>query len=113
MNASDWGANGSTKSRGCDALRLFAARARRVRKDFRLDAGTTPHALRICELVQGLPLGLELATFVRANASQQRHVRERAAALLADLGGSSCVTSQDNRAERLEGLVAALLAPPT
>lgn len=57
--------------------------------------------------------GLELATFVEANALQQRHVRERAAALLADLGGSSCVTSQDNRAERLEGLVAALLAPPT
>ena len=50
----------------CDALRLFAARARRVRKDFRLDAGTTPHALRICKLVQGLPLGLELAaTWVR------------------------------------------------
>ena len=54
---------------------------------------------------------LELATFIEANASGQRHVRERAAALVADLGASGCVT-HDNRAERLEGLVAALLAPP-
>ena len=65
---------------GCDALRLFAARARRVRKDFRLDASATPHALRICALVQGLPLGLELAaTWARVLSCE---------AIAAELAGS-------------------------
>ncbi|MCB9160421.1 MAG: AAA family ATPase [Caldilineaceae bacterium] len=43
-----------------DAVTLFAARARRVRPDFDL-AQELPHVLRICQLVDGLPLSLELA----------------------------------------------------
>ncbi|MFN8496888.1 MAG: tetratricopeptide repeat protein [Anaerolineae bacterium] len=43
------------------AVRLFAQCARRIRPDFELNAATLPHVLRICHLVQGMPLGLELA----------------------------------------------------
>ncbi len=48
------------------AVRLFADRARRLQKTFRLSAETLPHVAHICRLVEGLPLGLELAaTWVR------------------------------------------------
>ncbi len=43
------------------AVQLFAQAARRVDPDFSLDAVTTPAVLRICRLVDGMPLGLELA----------------------------------------------------
>ena len=39
---------------------LFAARARRLKSDFSLDA-EYQHVVRICQLVDGLPLALELA----------------------------------------------------
>jgi predicted ATPase/DNA-binding CsgD family transcriptional regulator len=42
------------------AVRLFAERARRVRRDFSL-AEEGPAVARICRLVEGLPLALELA----------------------------------------------------
>ena len=48
-----------------DAITLFAARAQRVRPAFNLEQ-EFPHVLRICELVDGLPLSIELAaTWVR------------------------------------------------
>ena len=43
------------------AIDLFVQRARRVRPDFTLTPETLPAVTRICELVQGLPLGIELA----------------------------------------------------
>ena len=48
------------------AVRLFADRAHRLQKAFRLSTETLPHIAHICRLVEGLPLGLELAaTWVR------------------------------------------------
>jgi predicted ATPase len=44
-----------------DAVKLFVARGRRVRTDFRLSAEDLPHVVTICRLVGGLPLGIELA----------------------------------------------------
>ena len=44
-----------------DAVRLFARRARRARPDFEMTASDVPHVVRICRLVDGLPLALELA----------------------------------------------------
>ena len=43
------------------AVRLFLDRARRVKPGFSLSAATTPAVLRICRLVEGMPLGIELA----------------------------------------------------
>jgi predicted ATPase/DNA-binding SARP family transcriptional activator len=54
------------------AVRLFADRAHRLRKTFRLDEETLPHVARICRLVEGLPLGLELAaTWTRERSAGQ------------------------------------------
>ena len=48
------------------ALRLFADRAHRLNKDFGLSEDILSHVVQICRLVEGLPLGLELAaTWVR------------------------------------------------
>ncbi len=44
-----------------DAVRLFVQRARRARPGFTLASDDLPPVLRICRLVDGLPLGLELA----------------------------------------------------
>jgi predicted ATPase/DNA-binding SARP family transcriptional activator len=44
-----------------DAVRLLVERARRVRPEFRLTENELPHIVRICQLVDGFPLGLELA----------------------------------------------------
>jgi predicted ATPase/DNA-binding NarL/FixJ family response regulator len=43
-----------------DAVQLFVARARQARGDFALDR-ERPHVVRICQLVEGLPLAIELA----------------------------------------------------
>lgn len=43
-----------------DAIRLFVSSARRVRSDFSL-AGNKEFVVQICQLLQGLPLGIELA----------------------------------------------------
>jgi predicted ATPase len=51
---------GSTKG-ASSAVDLFAQRARRVRPDFILTPEMLPAVTHICELVQGLPLGIELA----------------------------------------------------
>jgi predicted ATPase/DNA-binding SARP family transcriptional activator len=43
------------------AIKLFRQQARRVHHRFSLSTGETPHVVRICQLVEGLPLGVELA----------------------------------------------------
>lgn len=44
-----------------DAVALFAQCAQRANRHFTLEAGALPAVLRICRLVEGIPLGLELA----------------------------------------------------
>jgi predicted ATPase/DNA-binding XRE family transcriptional regulator len=44
-----------------DAVRLFLERAQQVAPDFRLDPTNREAVARICRLVDGMPLGLELA----------------------------------------------------
>lgn len=44
-----------------DALRLFVARAERVRPTYSMTVTDLPHALKLCRLLDGSPLGLELA----------------------------------------------------
>jgi predicted ATPase/DNA-binding XRE family transcriptional regulator len=43
------------------AVALFVQRARQGKFDFMLEEGDLPHVERICQLVEGLPLGLEIA----------------------------------------------------
>jgi predicted ATPase len=50
-------------------MQLFQERASRVRADFTLSAETLPAMARICQLVEGNPLGIELAaTWVRTQS---------------------------------------------
>ena len=44
-----------------DAVRLFVQRARRSRIDYRLDQSDLPFVLEVCGLLEGSPLGIELA----------------------------------------------------
>ncbi len=44
------------------AVQLFLEGARRVAPDFFLSSGEAPYVSRICQLVQGLPSGIELAS---------------------------------------------------
>ncbi len=44
-----------------EAVRLFVQSAKRVKPDFTLSAENVADILRICQLVHGMPLGLELA----------------------------------------------------
>ncbi len=44
-----------------DAVQLLVHSGHRVRPDFTLTDDNTPDVLRICQLVEGMPLGLELA----------------------------------------------------
>jgi len=53
-------ANGGNGDRG-GALVLFVERARQVDSGFELGEDDRPHAARICRLVDGMPLGIELA----------------------------------------------------
>jgi tetratricopeptide (TPR) repeat protein len=46
---------------GFEALQLFAQRAKRARLNFALGAADLPFVRRICEIVGGSPLGIELA----------------------------------------------------
>jgi DNA-binding SARP family transcriptional activator/predicted ATPase/Tfp pilus assembly protein PilF len=54
---------GSDDRSGLDytAVQLFLERAGRVRPGIAATAGTAPSIVRICQLVEGLPLGIELA----------------------------------------------------
>ncbi len=54
------------------AAQLFAWRAQRLRADFRLDAASAAPVARICRMVEGLPLALELAAaWVRAMSPEE------------------------------------------
>jgi predicted ATPase/DNA-binding SARP family transcriptional activator len=46
---------------GYGAVRLFVDRARRVQPHFTLSAANQPWVARICQVLEGLPLGIELA----------------------------------------------------
>jgi tetratricopeptide (TPR) repeat protein len=50
-----------TEAERFDALNLFIQRAKRATLGFSLTQETLPHALKICQLVEGSPLGIELA----------------------------------------------------
>lgn len=57
MSAPDFG-----KSETSSAVTLFTQSARRVRRDFALTPDTLPDVSRICQLVDGAPLAIELAS---------------------------------------------------
>jgi predicted ATPase/DNA-binding SARP family transcriptional activator len=55
-----------------DAIQLFLQSARRVRPDFTLTEAERPFAVRICQLMLGMPLGIELAaTWLHALSPEQ------------------------------------------
>lgn len=62
-----WPGNGGDRSlpiselQTYDAIALFCLQARRIRGDFSLSESEAPHVLRLCRLVEGAPLALELA----------------------------------------------------
>ncbi len=57
---------------GYSAVQLFLQSARRVRAGFDLAAPDRPHVARLCRLVEGVPLGIELAaSWVRALTCQE------------------------------------------
>ncbi|MEN4012419.1 MAG: tetratricopeptide repeat protein [Bellilinea sp.] len=64
-----------------EALALFLRRARQVNHNFELDQKTLPAAIQICHLLDGLPLGIELA----AAALYRCTCDELAQALMQDL----------------------------
>src|SRR4029079_19551539 len=71
-----------------DAVTLFVARARAVRPDFGLHEHETVAAVtEICETVDGLPLGIELAA-ARMSAMSAVEVRDRLADRFRLLKGS-------------------------
>lgn len=44
-----------------DAVTLFVQRAQQAQPHFTLTPAETPHVIRLCQLLEGMPLGLELA----------------------------------------------------
>ncbi|HSH01106.1 MAG TPA: BTAD domain-containing putative transcriptional regulator [Anaerolineae bacterium] len=58
------------------AVRLFLQGARRIRPDFVLTKGDVPAIARICQLVVGMPLGIELASSWVAVLSCQEIAKE-------------------------------------
>jgi predicted ATPase len=59
-----------------DSIRLFVQRAKRTRLDFDLTPENLPHVLEICRLVEGSPLGIELAAVWLASLSVAEIARE-------------------------------------
>lgn len=53
--------DGESDVTGSDAVQLFLQSAKRVRPDFELTADNQSAVLRICRLVEGMPLGIVLA----------------------------------------------------
>ncbi len=49
------------ESQYVDAIRLFVQRGKRAQLDFKLTTANLPHIFKICRLVEGSPLGIELA----------------------------------------------------
>jgi len=57
---------------GYDAVRLFLGCARRVRPDFAPQSAEMPFVTRICQLMRGMPLGIELsATWLHTLSTEQ------------------------------------------
>ncbi|MDZ7801652.1 MAG: tetratricopeptide repeat protein [Trueperaceae bacterium] len=92
---------GEDEAYGFDAVRLFVRRAQRARPDYEFTADEVPHVIRICRLVEGLPLGLELAA-VWAKAMTSREIAEE---LERDL--DLLITPSRDVAERHQSLRAA------
>jgi predicted ATPase/Tfp pilus assembly protein PilF len=70
------------------AIELFQQQARRVYDDFSLSDGTASQVVRICQLVEGLPLGVELAaswTRVRSCRDIAREIAHNLDVLSTDL----------------------------
>ena len=63
------------------AVRLFADRAHRLDKHFKLTAEQLPHVVQICQLVEGFPLAIELAATWIRDLTCQEIVAEVAAGL--------------------------------
>jgi predicted ATPase len=59
-----------------DALKLFVQRAKRTRLDFKVTEETLPAILQICQLVEGSPLGIELAAVWLRSLTPTDIVRE-------------------------------------
>ena len=57
----DWTESPISTLQSFDAVALFCLQAQRVRGDFSLSESEAPHVLRLCRLVEGAPLALELA----------------------------------------------------
>jgi len=53
--------NGNGHARESAAVRLFVDRARQVDSAYTLSDAESPHVERVCRLVNGMPLGIELA----------------------------------------------------
>jgi predicted ATPase/DNA-binding SARP family transcriptional activator/Tfp pilus assembly protein PilF len=54
------------------AIDLFEQCARRADRHFSIGKGEMPHAVRICQMVEGMPLGVELAAaWVRARSCEE------------------------------------------
>ncbi len=58
--AAEWD-NPEEQAKPFSAVQLFMERARRVQPDFTLTKENSPSVMEICRLVQGMPLGVELA----------------------------------------------------
>lgn len=58
------------------AIKLFVQRARQVTRHFDLSEANAPAIVRICQLVEGLPLGLELAAAAVALRTSQEIAQE-------------------------------------
>lgn len=59
--AADQGAEGLEQADTYSAVQLFRESARRVQSEFSLTPGNMADVIRICQLVEGMPLGIELA----------------------------------------------------
>ena len=58
------------------AIRLFEGSAQRARPDFKRHPGNLKHITRICQLVGGMPLGIELAAAWAGMLSTQEIIAE-------------------------------------
>jgi predicted ATPase/class 3 adenylate cyclase len=73
---------------GCEAVQLFVERAQAVRADFRLTEETADAVAGICRRLDGLPLGIELAT-ARLNLFSPEALRDRLGSRLRLLRGGA------------------------
>jgi predicted ATPase len=91
----------------CDAVRLFEARAREVRRTFDLTSETVRTVARICRSVDGLPLAIELAS-ARTSVLSERELLDRLIVQPALLSrGSGAAERWDGRHDSVDAAVAA------